>query len=295
MRMTFSPIQGSLDAINLAAAQFAKAQQQVSSGKRVKAPSDDPTAMQRAIQDKSEIGTLDAYSRASDTAASRLAVIDTVLGTMVDQLIEARAAATGARGSTVDPASRSAAMAKLTGIRDALVGGLNSQFRGTYLFGGSEVQSPPYVSVAGVWTYQGDTSPVSADIGRNRSVTLALDGQTIAKGSDAVDLFGEFDALLTAVQAGDSTAIGTGIDALTRAFNRTVQAQSQVGADERSVDDGQAQLVTLRLAGVARLSKDEDANMAEAMTKMGQAQIAYQSALAAVGKANQSSLLDYLR
>jgi flagellin-like hook-associated protein FlgL len=53
--------------------------------------------------------------------------------------------------------------------------------------------------------------------------------------------------------------------------------------------------VTLRLAGVARLSKDEDANMAEAMTKMGQAQIAYQSALAAVGKANQSSLLDYLR
>jgi flagellar hook-associated protein 3 FlgL len=295
MRMTFSAMQGSLDAINQAAEQFTRAQQQVASGKRVQAPSDDPTSMQRAIQDQAELGTLDAYSRASDTAASRLSVIDTVLGTMVDQLTDATATATGARGSTVDQVSRDAAVLKLAGIRDGLVGGLNTQFRGTYLFSGSRAQTPPYARVAGVWTYQGDAAPVSADIGRNRSVTLALDGQTIAKGSDTADLFAEFDALLTAVQAGDSTAIGTGIDALARAFNRTVQAQSQVGADERSVDDGQAQLSSLRLAGVARLAKDQDANLAEAITKMGQAQTAYQAALAAVGKANQSSLLDYLR
>jgi flagellar hook-associated protein 3 FlgL len=254
MRMTFSAIQGSLDAVNQAAAQFAGAQREVASGKRVQRPSDDPTDMQRAIQDQS----------------------------------------TGARGTTVDQTWRNGASATLASLRDALVADLNTQFRGTSLFAGSEAQSVAYAKVSGVWTYQGDTVPVSADVGRGSAVRLAYDGQAIAQGSDATNLFTEFDALVAAVQTGDNAAIGVGIDALTRAFQRTIQAQSQVGIDEKSTGDGQEQLVSLRLAGMTRLKADQDANMAEAITKMTQAQIAYQSALAAVGKTSKLSLLDYL-
>ena len=76
----------------------------------------------------------------------------------------------------------------------------------------------------------------------------------IAKGGDATDLFSELDTLVGAVQAGDDAAIGVGIAALSRAFDRTVRAQSQVGTDERSTSDGQGELVSLRLAGVSRLS-----------------------------------------
>jgi flagellar hook-associated protein 3 FlgL len=294
MRMTFSAIQGSVDAVNQAAAQFVSAQSEVASGKRVQRPSDDPTAMQRAIQDQAEIGTLDAYSRASDTAISRLSVIDTVLGSMVDKLTDATVIATGARGTTVDQTLRNESSTKLASLRDALVGDLNTQFRGTSLFAGSQAQSVAYAKVSGVWTYQGDTVPVGVDIGRNRAVKLAYDGKAIAQGSDATNLFTEFDALVTAVQAGDNAAIGVGIDALTRAFQRTIRAQSQVGIDEQTTGDGQDQLVSLRLAGATRLAKDQDANMAEAITRMTQAQIAYQSALAAVGKTSKLSLLDYL-
>jgi flagellar hook-associated protein 3 FlgL len=294
MRMTFGAIHGSLDAINLAAEQFVTAQQQVASGRRVQKPSDDPTSMQRAIQDQAEIGTLDAYSRASDSATSRLSVIDNVLSSMIETLTEATVTATGARGSDVPQPARNAAGAKLASLRDGLVSDLNTDYRGTRLFAGSMAQSVPYAKIAGAWVYQGDATPVSAEVGRNRAVTLSYDGQAIARGGDATDLFSELDTLIGAVQAGDDAAIGTGIAALTRAFDRTVRAQSQVGTDERSTLDGQDQLVSLRLAGVSRLSKDQDANLAEAITKMGQSQIAYQAALTAVGKANQSSLLDYL-
>jgi flagellar hook-associated protein 3 FlgL len=294
MRMTFNGIQGSLDAVNHAAAQFASAQGQVASGKRVQRPSDDPTAMQRAILDQSEIGTLDAYSQASDTAMSRLTVIDTVLGSMVDKLTEATVTATGARGTTQDQTWRDGASATLASLRDALVGDLNTQFRGTSLFAGSEAQAVAYAKVSGVWTYQGDTAPVSADVGRDRAVKLAYDGHAIAQGGDATDLFTELDALVTAVQTGDNDAIGVGIDALGRAFQRTIQAQSGLGLDEKTTSDVQEQLVSLRLASMTRLKTDQDANMAEAITNMTQAQIAYQSALAAIGKTSKLSLLDYL-
>jgi flagellar hook-associated protein 3 FlgL len=296
MRVTFSAIQGNLEAINQAAAQFADAQQQVGTGKRVHRPSDNPTDMQRAIQDRSEIATIDAYTRASDTAGSRLAMMDGVLSAMIDRLTDATATATSARGTTPDPLSRTAASAKLATLRDSLAGDLNTQFRGTYVFAGSEAQSVPYTKDAttGVWSYGGDASPVSAAVGRNRSVTMTLDGQAIAQGADAADLFTELDALVIGVRDGDEAAIGRGIAALTRTFDRTVQAQSRIGNDEASTSDGQAQLVSLRIAGVARLSKDQDANMAEAVTRMNQAQIAYQAAIGAVGKSSKLSLLDYL-
>ena len=54
-------------------------------------------------------------------------------------------------------------------------------------------------------------------------------------------------------------------------------------------------LATLRLASVAQLSKDRDANVVEAIAKMNQAQITYQAALGAVSAASKVSLLDYLK
>jgi flagellar hook-associated protein 3 FlgL len=294
MRMTFGAMQGSIDAVNLAAEQFFQAQQQVATGRRVQRPSDDPTSMQRAIQDQSEIGTIDAYSRASDTAISRLLVIDGVLGSMLDTITDAIVTASGAQGSHIDQASREASSQKMVFLRDQLVSDLNTEFRGSYLFAGSQAQSVPYTKVAGAWVYQGDDQEVSADVGRNRPVTLAYDGSEIAQAGNATDLFSELDKLVTDIAAGDSTAIGAGIAALTSAFDRVARAQSHVGTDELSTSEGQEQLVSLRLASVIRLSKNQDANLAEAISRMGQAQIAYQAALTAVGKANQSSLLDYL-
>ena len=41
--------------------------------------------------------------------------------------------------------------------------------------------------------------------------------------------------------------------------------------------------MSLRLAGVGRLVKDQDVDLAEALTKMNQAQTAYQAALTAFG------------
>lgn len=295
MRMTFGAIHGSLDNVNLAAEQFVIAQRQVASGRRVQKPSDDPTSMQRAIQDQAENGTLDAYSQASDTATSRLTVIDSVLGLALDTLTDALVTATGARGSAVDQVSRDAASTKMIPLRDALAADVNTEFRGTHLFAGSQAQTVPYAkNVGGSWVYQGDGAQVTADVGRNRAVTLAYDGRTLAQDGGTTNLFSQLDTLVTAIKAGDDDAIGTGIDALTRAFTRVSRVQSQVGTDERSTSDGQDQLVTLRLAGTSRLSKDQDANLAQAITKMNQAQVAYQAALTAVGKANQSSLLDYL-
>src|SRR6476661_4657920 len=136
MRLTFNSIRDGLDAINNASDQFASAQWQVSSGRRLRTSSDDPIAAQSAVNDQAEIATIDSYSRASDSAVSRLAMLDSVLGDVVDKITQAMTAAQGARGSSVSASGRAAASDTLKGIRDTIAGDINTTFNGSALFSG---------------------------------------------------------------------------------------------------------------------------------------------------------------
>lgn len=295
MRVTFRTAYGGIDYVNTAAEQMARARQQVQSGKRLEKPSDDPAAMQRAVEGRAEMRGIETYSRTADSAMAKLTTLDTVLSGIVDKLQQATVAAMSVRGTTANQPSRDAAALTLEGLRDSLVADLNTSFRGAYVFGGTQATTVPYARVAGAWTYQGDNTPASVEIGAGRTVEIALDGQALAQGADATNVLDELETLIVAVRAGDNVAIGTGLTAIDRAFARATRTQSRIGVDEQSIAEGQLQLTASRLAVLTRVSKDEDADLVSAIAEMNRADVAYRAALGAVGTASRASLLDYLR
>jgi uncharacterized protein YdbL (DUF1318 family) len=111
MRVTFNQMRDGLDAINTAAEQLADAQWQVATGYRVRVPSDDPDAAQRAILEQANMDRLDAYKAVADSASSRLTALDTTLGNIVDKITEALTALQSSLGSTATQPVRDAAAA----------------------------------------------------------------------------------------------------------------------------------------------------------------------------------------
>jgi len=295
MRVIFDLFRDGLSAIESAANQMALARQQVVTGRRISVASDDPLGMQQAIGEHATIGAIDAYTQTRDSAAARLSAADSVLNSMLDKLSAAIVAATDARGSNVDPAARAAASAAVRGLQQSLAGDLNTKFNGTYLFSGTQSTTASYANVGGVWTYQGDASTVQLEVEQGRLISVTFDGQAIAQGSDPTDVLTALNDLANAIDAGDNTAIGAGIDTLNRAFDRTNRAIGRLGADERTVDEAATRLSALRLAADGRRSHLEDTNMAEAITRMTTAENAYKAALSAVSTAERQSLLDYLQ
>lgn len=295
MRVTFRQAYGSIDYVRNAAEQMARARQQVQSGKRVEKPSDDPAAMQRSVEGRGELRGLDSYARASDSALAKLTAMDTVLTSVVDKLTQANVSVMSARGTTVTPAQREAAAMTLEGIRDALAADLNTKVRGAYVFGGGEATVAPYAQVAGVWTYQGDNSAVSVDVGPGQTVDVTLDGQALAQGTDPSNVLNDLEALIVAVRAGDDTGMAAGVAALDRAFARATRTQTTIGTDQQEIDERQLTITATRLGIAGRVSKDEDADLAFAISEMTRAETAYRAALGAIGTASRASLLDYLR
>ncbi len=295
MRTIFDPIRDGLGAIETANAQLARAQQQLATGKRVSGAADDPLGVQQAIGERATIGAIDAYRRANQSAASQLAAVDNVLTGMSDKLTAATVAGMSARGNHVDAAARTAAAERVRSLRDALVSDVNTSFHGVYLFSGTNADQPSYVQAGGVWTYQGNSTVTRVEVDRGRLVSVTFDGRQIVQGSDASDLFTVLDNLATAIEAADGTAIESGLQAVERAFTRTQRAIAALGADEQGIDEAGIRLAVLRQAAEIRRSSLEDANLAEAATRMSQADTAYRAALAAVSTAERQSLLDYLR
>lgn len=295
MRVTFDIIRDGLSAINTAAEDMAKAQHQVASGRAYRVPSDNPAASQRTIGEYAELGALDSYRRTADAAQGRLAAMDSAIADIVEKLTAAISTAQGARGSSVTPDARQAIADAIGGLRESVLSTVNSPYQGSSLFSGTNVDAVAYVNTGGGWTYQGNAETVRVEVARGRDVAQTWDGQSVLQGGAAADVFTVLDDLEAAIRAGDPAGMDTGVAELQAAFDRAIRAQGRLGADENGVDDAMARLSDLRVATEARRSKSEDANAAEAIAKLNQADVAYRSALGAVSTTGRLTLLDYLK
>jgi flagellar hook-associated protein 3 FlgL len=297
MRMTAATLyRDAAASMEQTATRLVEFQKQVETGKRINKPSDDPGGTAIAVGERAQLAAVEQYTRTSDSTTSRLSVLDSALSDMIDRLSAAQTTVVAAQGTEKTAADRESAAQALEGIKQALVSDLNTSFQGAYLFAGADSVDPPFVlSGTTVSAYQGSTREVDVDLDQTRRATIGLDGSAISQGGAASDVFAVLDSAIAAARAGDNVALGQASTDLSAAFDRTSMVQMRVGANLSSIDALQGQLSDRRLAGQARISKIEDADLAQAATGMNQAQQAYQATLAATTRIGQLSLMDYLK
>ena len=286
----------SLRDIQSTAEAFARAQQQVSSGKRIQQASDDPSSAATALRERAEINAVDRYREANDSVDSRLRVTDAVLSDIISSITTAQTKAASGRTTVLTPEQRNAIALEIEGAREAVFTAINTSYRGIYLFGGADNTTAPYVkNGATVSAYQGDANVVQVDISRTSTAAVTVDGGNLLQGTAPADLFQTLDALAAAVRAGDMTSIDSGLTALGDAFNRVTSAQSRVGATLSALPAEKARLDEMRRASDTRRSQAEEISLAEAISEMTRAEQAQRAAIAAAGTTQKVSLMDYLR
>jgi flagellin-like hook-associated protein FlgL len=82
--------------------------------------------------------------------------------------------------------------------------------------------------------------------------------------------------------------------AVDRSFARTTAAQSRTGNGLKALETQQTRTGDLRRASENRADGLEKVNLAEAITRMSQADTAYKAALGAIGASGKVTLMDYL-
>lgn len=285
----------SLRDIQSTAEAFAKAQQQVSSGKRLQQASDDPSLAAVGLRERSEIRAFDRYREANDSVDSRLRVADGVISDIVSTIITAQSKAAQGRTTILTPNQRAALALEIDGAKEAVFTAVNTSYRGIYLFAGADNATAPYTKTGStVSAYQGDANIVRVDVSRTSSAAVTVDGGAMLQGSASRDLFQTLDALSTAIRNGDMNGVDTGLAELEAALNRVTTVQSGVGATLSALPAERLRLDDMRRASDTRRSQAEEISLAEAASEMTRAQQAQQAAIAAAGTSQKRSLMDYL-
>lgn len=157
-------------------------QNQVSTGKRILTPADDPVASAQLIQLAQERAQLSQFSKNIDTAESQLKSEEVRLDSIGDILVRVRELTIQAGNTGVlTPATRQVIALELASRLEEIVGIANAQdASGEYIFSGFQGDTKPFVENAdGSFTYQGDDGQRTLKVSGGTRVPISDSGRAI--------------------------------------------------------------------------------------------------------------------
>jgi flagellar hook-associated protein 3 FlgL len=269
---------------------LASAQSQVSGGKRIEKPSDDPLGAERAMRLSDQLESNKAYRTGVDESRAWLDASDTALGSLSDIVQRVRELTLQAANGSTTPAGRQSIKLEVDQLTEQAKTTLNGAFDGRHLFSGTATGTAPYGAATGD-AYQGDTGAVVRQIGPGVSVQVNVTGDDVLAG-----LLPTLRTLSAHLASNDVASLGTtDLKALDAGADNLTAMRSQVGAITNRVDAAGQRLDDAYDVTNAFLSKTQDADLPQALTDLSAQQNALQAALRGGATLIQQSLMDFLR
>jgi flagellar hook-associated protein 3 FlgL len=204
---------------------LAMAEEQVSTGRRVNQPSDDPSAAARMVTSLAESANVDQYTKNVSSVLPQMQTADSAISSIVTSLNTAETLGTSGANGTNSTANEQAIAAQVTSVLSNIIAQANTSYQGVYVFGGSQTTSPPFAAAATTYTStQGTaatpltmTTPLT--VGSVTTISDASTGNSMTFKAAAGDTVG---TLATAVA--NAVAAGT----LSAAVSATINAGGQL-------------------------------------------------------------------
>lgn len=286
-------VQNSLDRLSARLGAYERTQSRLATGRRILAPSDDPSGTARALGLRAAMRSREQETRNASDARNWLALADSQLQSAMERLARARDLAVRG-GNSMNAEEAQALAAEVATVREELVGIANTRSRGRPLFSGySGNDAVAFDGTA--WQYQGDAGAVTRRVGEQDVVQVNVDGAQVFGFADGDDAFSMLDDLEAALAARDGVAIAGSIGDLDGARRRIGDALATVGASANWVDSALARTEDAHFAARVQLSDVVDVDVAEAVMDLQTQQVAYETTLQALARALPPSLASFLR
>lgn len=181
MRISSQTIYNSgVSQLNTLQSQLQRAQLQLSTGRRVLTPADDPVASARALEitQSQELNTQFVTNRSN--ARSSLSLVDQSLQTTDDLLQDVKRLIVNAGNPGLSQQDRQSLATELEGRLDDLLGQANAtDGTGGYLFSGYGLNTQPFAKTSTGAGYQGDQGARELQVASSRKVPISVSGSQV--------------------------------------------------------------------------------------------------------------------
>lgn len=176
---TASSYDSALATLQRRQAAMSEAQMQMTSGKRVNRPSDDPTAAARAERAFIAQQRIESAQRSVSVSRNAMALTESALGQAGDLMQFAREKLVAAGNGSYSAAERKALADSLVAVRGQLLSIANqTDGAGGYIFGGQGTTAPPFADEPGVGVSFNGTGG-DGQLSASEQLPTSVDGQAV--------------------------------------------------------------------------------------------------------------------
>ncbi|HEY0829364.1 MAG TPA: flagellar hook-associated protein FlgL [Bacilli bacterium] len=270
-------------------------QNQLSTGRRINKPSDDPVGISYSMRYRSELSSNEQYQSNVDMAVSWLDYTDTTLGQATEVIQRLRELAVSGANGTNSQEALDAIASETSQLYEQMVDIANSDFNGKHVFNGQLTNIKPF-TLANAKNESTDTADILFEIGAGVKIAVNVPGQNVfGAATDTDNMFKIFDDMRTTLNGGDSAGMNQVISALDSRMDQFLNLRSEIGAKSNRIELAESRLKDIGLNLQTLRTKTEDADMSIVITNLKISENVYQASLSAGSKLIQPSLLDYLR
>lgn len=275
-------------------------QEQLATGLKVNAPSDDPLAARRAVNIRANIGAIEQYITNLSTAGPQLTESTNALQTVVDVLQRAQVLTVQGATGTNNQTQLDQIAIEIDQLLETAVAEANHQTNGRYVFGGTRTTAPPFTVTRDAENritavaYQGNDEAIRIAIGDSVDVAINETGSDAFQSSQ--DIFQMLIAIRDNLRAGDQASLqNQRLAELPAARSQLLISLARIGAVQNRIEQATANAENAVQQLRSALSDSIDADYAETVVNLNAQSNAYQAALNAAARVIQPSLLDFVR
>ncbi|HTC73768.1 MAG TPA: flagellar hook-associated protein FlgL [Solirubrobacteraceae bacterium] len=290
-----------LNDLNASLGSLTRTTDELSSGKKILEPSDNPYGASQVIDLQSQLEGLSSYeSNAQDgiswenTASTAMSSIGQAAQRVRELLVQ------GANG-TYNQSDLETMALQVEQLAEGIKQDANTQYAGQYVFSGTATTTVPYEQGAED-EYQGNAETVSRAVGPGATVTITTNISTLLGNGEASKDGKLLDTLRTIaknMRAGTAEgreALGTtDLQNLDGNLETLTQLQAAAGSATDQLQTALSRNEDLQTSISQALSNTDSTNVAAASIAYANEQAAYEAALRAAASIVQESLLNFLQ
>lgn len=264
---------------------------QISTGKSVNAPSDDPVKVNTLLTSRGLLSSVEQYDENADSGLSYLGIAEGALSRVKDTIGRLSELAISSNG-IMDAGTRANIAIEVNSLYAQLVDQSNTTYDDKYIFSGYKTDTAAFTSLG---AYQGDANAQAIKTGISTNVTIGVNGGAVFKGvGGGVDIFGKISAFITALETNDTAACKTAINDMDSAFDQVSDAVADIGGKVTRLNALKSDYSRISMELRSVMSGIEDADMAKVISDMQLGQAAMEASLKSAGRIFATNIFDYL-
>ncbi|UFJ40060.1 flagellar hook-associated protein FlgL [Brevibacillus humidisoli] len=268
-------------------------QEQLSSGKKVSRPSQDPVIATRGMFYRTALVENEQYLRNANMASSWMDMTDNVLNEAGKIMQRVNELLVYSGDGAVSPEDLKAMAEEVSQLKKQLGTLANQTINGRYIFNGTDTTTAPYDPVAGEFIGTNDEE-IKLEVNQGVQVPINVNSQNIFNYPDnANNIFKLLDNIVADLSSGQPATQHQA--AFTQQHDNLLAERATLGARVNRIELVLERLKDQEVSTTELMSKNEDADEAKVITDLKTQESVHRAALGAGARIIQPSLLDFLR